>query len=226
LAPELFKSDSRFQTVGVAAPWHGVGALLYQRDRPPRSRYLFKHALIQDAAYQSLLKRTRQQYHEQVVKLLEDRFPEVASTQLELVAHYGYSSGVQEQRRVLTMSVALAPYADLARSPQPYLGDASRRNASGCINDTRQYWTAERRIAFSPGAAGSFCSLTHSWREPVSNPRFPAQGELAVRRDLKNRRRSSCAGSQQLRRLCHVYIFVTRKGCMSARIRAAFPTPI
>src|SRR5438132_2790542 len=62
--------------------------LLYQRGRLPRSRYLFKHALIQDAAYQSLLKRTRQQYHQQVAKLLEDRFPEVASTQPELVAHH------------------------------------------------------------------------------------------------------------------------------------------
>src|SRR5580693_2380505 len=62
--------------------------LLYQRGRPPRSRYLFKHALIQDAAYQSLLKRTRQQYHQRAAKLLEDRFPEVASTQPELVAHH------------------------------------------------------------------------------------------------------------------------------------------
>ena len=65
-----------------------VDELLYQRARPPRSRYLFKHALIQDAAYQSLLKRTRQQYHERVAKLLEDRFPELASTQPELVAHH------------------------------------------------------------------------------------------------------------------------------------------
>ena len=65
-----------------------VDELLYQRGRPPRSHYMFKHALIQDAAYQSLLKRTRQQYHEQVAKLLEDRFPEVVSTQPELVAHH------------------------------------------------------------------------------------------------------------------------------------------
>ena len=62
--------------------------LLYQHGRPPRSRYVFKHALIQDAAYQSLLKRTRQQYHQQAAKLLEDRFPEVAGTQPELVAHH------------------------------------------------------------------------------------------------------------------------------------------
>jgi class 3 adenylate cyclase/tetratricopeptide (TPR) repeat protein len=65
-----------------------VDELLHQRGRPPRSRYLFKHALIQDAAYQSLLKRTRQQYHQQVAKLLEDRSPEVAGTQPELVAHH------------------------------------------------------------------------------------------------------------------------------------------
>ena len=65
-----------------------VDELLYQRGRPPRSRYLFKHALIQDAAYQSLLKRTRQQYHQRAAKLLEDRFAEVASTQPELVAHH------------------------------------------------------------------------------------------------------------------------------------------
>ncbi len=65
-----------------------VDELLYQRGRPPRSRYLFKHALIQDAAYQSLLKRTRQQHHERAARLLEDRFPEVASTQPELVAHH------------------------------------------------------------------------------------------------------------------------------------------
>jgi tetratricopeptide (TPR) repeat protein len=65
-----------------------IDELLYQRGRPPRSRYLFKHALIQDAAYQSLLKRTRQQYHERAAKLLEDRFPEVASTQPELLAHH------------------------------------------------------------------------------------------------------------------------------------------
>jgi class 3 adenylate cyclase/predicted ATPase len=62
--------------------------LLYQRGRPPRSRYIFKHALIHDAAYESLLKRTRQQYHQQVAQLLEERFPETVETAPELVAHH------------------------------------------------------------------------------------------------------------------------------------------
>jgi class 3 adenylate cyclase/predicted ATPase len=62
--------------------------LLYQRGRPPRATYIFKHALIQDAAYQSLLKRTRQQCHRQVADILESRYPETVETQPELLAHH------------------------------------------------------------------------------------------------------------------------------------------
>ena len=50
--------------------------LLYQRGLPPQATYLFKHALIQDAAYQSLLQSTRQQYHQRIAQVLEARFPE------------------------------------------------------------------------------------------------------------------------------------------------------
>jgi predicted ATPase len=62
--------------------------LLYQRGRPPRAKYIFKHALVQDAAYHSLLKRTRQYYHRQVAELLAARFPETAEAHPELVAHH------------------------------------------------------------------------------------------------------------------------------------------
>jgi predicted ATPase len=71
--------------------------LLYQRGRPPRSRYIFKHALIQDAAYQSLLKRTREYYHKQVAELLESRFPEVVQAQPELLAHHYTEAGLAEK---------------------------------------------------------------------------------------------------------------------------------
>ncbi len=71
--------------------------LLYQRGRPPRSRYIFKHALIQDAAYESLLKRTRQQYHQQVAALMEERSPETVAAQPELVAHHYSEAGCTEE---------------------------------------------------------------------------------------------------------------------------------
>ena len=50
--------------------------VLYQRGLPPQAHYVFKHALIQDAAYQSLLKSKRQQYHQQIAYVLEERFAE------------------------------------------------------------------------------------------------------------------------------------------------------
>jgi class 3 adenylate cyclase/tetratricopeptide (TPR) repeat protein len=71
--------------------------LLYQRGTPPQSRYLFKHALIQDAAYQSLLKSTRQQYHKQIARALEKQFPETKDTQPELVAQHYTEAGMAEQ---------------------------------------------------------------------------------------------------------------------------------
>jgi predicted ATPase/class 3 adenylate cyclase len=62
--------------------------LLYQRGRPPRAKYIFKHALIQDAAYQSLLKRTREQCHRQVADILETRPPDTVETPPEILAHH------------------------------------------------------------------------------------------------------------------------------------------
>src|SRR5206468_2904790 len=67
--------------------------LLYQRGRPPRARYMFKHALIQDAAYASLLKSTRQQVHQQIAQVFEAQFHALVETQPELVAqHYTAAS--------------------------------------------------------------------------------------------------------------------------------------
>jgi class 3 adenylate cyclase/predicted ATPase len=70
---------------------------LYQQGLPPQVTYLFKHALIQDAAYQSLLKSTRQQYHQRVAQVLVERFPETAEAQPELVAHHYTEAGLREQ---------------------------------------------------------------------------------------------------------------------------------
>jgi predicted ATPase/class 3 adenylate cyclase len=70
---------------------------LYQRGLPPQATYLFKHALIQDTAYQSLLKSTRQQYHQRIAQVLVEHFSETTETQPELVAHHYTEAGLTEQ---------------------------------------------------------------------------------------------------------------------------------
>ena len=62
--------------------------IVYRRGLPPQAYYFFKHALIQDAAYESLLKSTRQHYHQRIAQVLESQFPETAEAQPDLLAHH------------------------------------------------------------------------------------------------------------------------------------------
>ena len=68
--------------------------IIQQSGVPPRSRYIFKHALIQEAAYDTLLKSVRQQYHQRLAHAYVTRFPEMAQSRPELVAHH-YSRAMQ-----------------------------------------------------------------------------------------------------------------------------------
>jgi class 3 adenylate cyclase/predicted ATPase len=70
---------------------------LYQQGLPPQATYLFKHALIQDAAYQSLLKSIRQQHHQRIAQVLEAQFPDICETQPELLAQHYTEAGLIAQ---------------------------------------------------------------------------------------------------------------------------------
>ena len=71
--------------------------LVLRSGLPPQVQYQFKHALVRDTAYQSLLKSTRQQYHQQIARVLEQQFTEVTETQPELVAHHYTEAGLTAQ---------------------------------------------------------------------------------------------------------------------------------
>jgi predicted ATPase len=71
--------------------------LVYQHGIPPQAVYTFKHALIQDTAYQSLLRSTRQQHHQRIAQALEAQFPETVAMQPELVAQHYTAAGCAEQ---------------------------------------------------------------------------------------------------------------------------------
>ena len=70
---------------------------LYQRGLLPQATYVFKHALIQEAAYQSLLRSTRQQYHQRIAQVVEARFPEIRETQPEWLAHHYTEARLNQQ---------------------------------------------------------------------------------------------------------------------------------
>jgi hypothetical protein len=71
--------------------------MLYQKGIPPKATYTFKHALIQETAYQSLLKGTRQQYHQRIAGMLVGEFAETVANKPELVAYHYTEAGLWEQ---------------------------------------------------------------------------------------------------------------------------------
>jgi predicted ATPase len=96
---ELLQAVSQVDEVMLQ---HELGRLVeaeivYQRGLPPQATYTFKHALIQDAAYESLLKSTRQHYHQRIAQVLETQFPEITAVQPELLAHHVTEAGLTEQ---------------------------------------------------------------------------------------------------------------------------------
>jgi class 3 adenylate cyclase/tetratricopeptide (TPR) repeat protein len=71
--------------------------LVFQRGTPPDANYTFKHALVQDATYSTLLRGRRQQIHARIAVTLEERFPEHVNNQPELLAHHYTEAGLIEK---------------------------------------------------------------------------------------------------------------------------------
>jgi predicted ATPase len=71
--------------------------LVFQRGTPPDAVYIFKHALVQDAAHDSLLRSSRQQLHAQIAEALEARSPELLESQPELFAQHYSEAGLVEK---------------------------------------------------------------------------------------------------------------------------------
>ena len=70
--------------------------LLFCRGVPPQSSYLFKHALVQDAAYGTLLRDRRQEVHARVASVLQQTFSDLVERQPELLAHHLAGAGQAE----------------------------------------------------------------------------------------------------------------------------------
>ena len=70
-----------------------ASGLLFRQGLPPDATYLFKHALIRDAAYSMLLREPRRALHARILEALETKFPDIAENQPELLAHHASAAG-------------------------------------------------------------------------------------------------------------------------------------
>jgi tetratricopeptide (TPR) repeat protein len=101
---------------------HGIETLVaaglaFRRGTPPDAVYTFKHALVRDAAYGTLLRSQRQELHARIGQVLEDHFADVVDTQPEILAHHFTQAGLIERaipwwRRAGLRSVARSAHAE------------------------------------------------------------------------------------------------------------------
>ena len=118
--------------------------VIFSQGEPPDCTYIFKHALLQDAAYSSLLRGKRQQLHGRIAEALEDQFARTVETQPELIAHHLTQAG--HSRRAIDYLEKSRSTGDRAvgerrgdRAPETWAGTAA---------------IATRRFGTQPGRAG------------------------------------------------------------------------
>jgi predicted ATPase len=134
--------------------------LLHRRGAPPDAIYMFKHALVRDAAYASLLRSRRQQMHARVASVLEERFPE---TPPELLAHHLSEAGLDERAA-----------AAWARAGRAALGRSAMREAATSLSLAVRLL---RRMPATPERQRSELGLLAGLGVALTNTRGPASPE-------------------------------------------------
>jgi class 3 adenylate cyclase/tetratricopeptide (TPR) repeat protein len=94
LASVAQRSDADLQ---AALDRLGDAGLVFRRGAPPKATFLFKHALVRDAAYGSLLRGQRRQLHARIAAVLEGQFPDLVATQPELLAQHCFEANFAQK---------------------------------------------------------------------------------------------------------------------------------
>ncbi|MCH7541039.1 MAG: AAA family ATPase, partial [Proteobacteria bacterium] len=147
--------------------------LVYRRGVAPELTYEFKHALVRDAAYQSLLKSSRQRHHARIARVLEEKFPTTAEGEPELLAHHYTEGGLAEPaidywqkagRRAMQRSAnveaechlmkGLAVLESMPQGPERQRREIALQNTLGvCLMPTRGFGNPDVAEAFSRAAS-------------------------------------------------------------------------
>ena len=150
--------------------------LLFRRGRPPDATYTFKHALVQDAAYSTLLRSRRQQLHGRIAATLEDRFPEIVAAQSALLAHHCEQAGLTEKAVDYWLAAGRQAWA---RSATAEAATLLRRGLALVPalpdSDRRRERELDLQIALVQAALAS-----QGWGAPKLDEVYPRARELAV----------------------------------------------
>jgi predicted ATPase len=151
--------------------------LLFRRGEPPDAIYSFKHALVQDAAYESLLKSRRQVLHRRIAEALRDRFPTVAETQPEVVAHHFTQAGLTE---AAVEWWGKAGERAVRRAANREAIEHFRRALS--LNETQPGSMGRSRTELAIlSQLGPALMNVHGWSAPEAGAVFHRAGEVAQR---------------------------------------------
>ncbi len=126
--------------------------LIFQRGEPPRSDFLFKHGLLQDAAYSTLLRGPRRTLHARIAQAIEEMFPEVAESQPEMVARHRTEAGLNEPATIYWQRAGeLALRRSAGREALKHFSSALRILTE--LPDSTERWRQELDIRLGLGTA-------------------------------------------------------------------------
>ena len=151
--------------------------LLGQRGAPPQSRYIFKHALIRDAAYQSVLKARKRELHQRIAEVLASRFPEVVETEPELLAHHYTEANVVDRALTYWRQAAERAMARMAHAEALGHVDKAKKLIAALPAGAEQ---DEWELAFLV-IEGPLQMTLHGWESPQANRVYEAARVVAER---------------------------------------------
>ena len=151
--------------------------LLGQRGVPPQSRYIFKHALIRDAAYQSVLKAKKRELHQRIAEVLTTRFPEVVETEPELLAHHYTEANVVDRALAYWRQAAERAMARMAHAEAlGHVDEAKKLVATLPAGNEQDEWELALLVIEGP-----LQMTLHGWESPQANRVYEAARVVAER---------------------------------------------
>jgi len=167
--------------------------LLFRSGAPPDARYTFKHALVQDTAYETLLRSRRQILHRRIADALRDEFPAVAAAEPELVAHHLTQAGLAEPAiewwgKAGDQALRRSAFKEAA----PHLGKAIEL-ADKLVGTAPSAATASSRLRLQT-SLGNALLWAKGQQAPETSAAFARARELASREEDASERFSAYYG--------------------------------